>query len=61
MSHAIVKVNDKPNSALYTEYVIDSTSDVSSLPTNVADGSIAYTANLAHIYILKSGTWVEVG
>ena len=61
MSHVIVKVNDKPNNALYTEFIIDSASDVSSLPVDVADGSVAYTANLANIYILKSGTWVEVG
>ena len=61
MSISIVKMNGKPADATLTEYIIDSISDVASLPTNVADGSMAYTADLAYIYLLKNGTWVSAG
>jgi hypothetical protein len=61
MSISIVKINDKPNSADLMEYIMDSVSDVYSLPTDCADGSIAYTANLKYIYILKNGAWTQAG
>lgn len=61
MSISVVKRNDKPNLISLTEFIIDSPSDVNSLPTTVADGSVAYTADLSAIYILKSGRWVENG
>lgn len=61
MSYSIVKVNDQPNNPLLKEFIIDSASDVASLPTDVADGSAAYIKDLSKIYLFKSGTWVEVG
>lgn len=59
MSLSIVKVNGMPNSPTLTEYIIDGPEDINDLPTNVADGSCAYTPDLSHIYNLKSGVWVE--
>lgn len=61
MSYSIVKTNDKPNSPFLKEYILDSASDVATLPTDIADGSSAYTKDLAHIYLFKSGVWEEVG
>ena len=61
MSYSIVKVNDKPASTELIEYILDSASDVSNLPTNVADGSSAYIKDLSKIYLLKDGTWTEAG
>lgn len=61
MSYSIVRVNDQPNSTQLMEYIIDSASDVSALPTNVADGSSAYIKDLSKIYLFKDGTWTEVG
>lgn len=61
MSFSIVKIYDKPVSTQYTEIIMDDSSDVSSLPTNVADGSVAYTADLSSIYLFKSGTWTSTG
>lgn len=61
MSVSVVKINNEPNSPLFKELVMDSTSDVSSLPTDVADGSIAYIKDLSHIYICKDGVWGEAG
>ena len=59
MSYSIVKLNGEPNSPNLMEIIIDSASDVSSLPTNIADGSIAYVSNYSKVYTLKSGVWVE--
>ena len=62
MSYSIVKINDKPNNPLLKEFIIDSASDVATLPTtDVADGSSAYIKDLSKIYLFKSGTWVEAG
>ena len=62
MSYSIVKVNDQPNNPLLKEFIIDSASDVATLPTtDVADGSSAYIKDLSKIYLFKSGTWVEAG
>ena len=58
MSISIVKVQDQPVSTQYTEFIMDSSSDASSLPTNVADGSIAYTSDLSSVYLFKNGSWV---
>ena len=62
MSVHIVKINEQPNSADYVEYMIDSASDVSSLPTNVAPGSFASTTNMLNIYRLSNAkVWTKVG
>ncbi len=62
MSISIVKQNEAPNSIMLMEYMIDAESEISSLPTNIAPGSIAATADLNAIYRLNnSGTWVKVG
>ena len=61
MSYSIVKINDKPNNPLFKEFILDDPSDAVTLPTDVADGSYAYTKDLTHIYIFKSGAWGEVG
>lgn len=40
--------------------VMDSTSDFDNLPTYYAPGSVAYTADGAHLYILSpSKVWTE--
>lgn len=61
MSASLVKINDNPSSADLMEYIMDSASDVQSLSTDCADGSIAYTANLQYVYLLKNGVWVQAG
>ena len=61
MSYSLVKINDYPVSTQLAEYIIDSASDISTLPTDVADGSTAYIKDLSKVYLLKSGTWTEVG
>lgn len=61
MSYSIVRINDEPNSAQFKELIIDAPADVSTLPTDVADGSRAYTKDLSHIYLFKGGAWTEVG
>lgn len=61
MSYSVVKTNDKPDSSLLKEYILDTASDVEDLPIDVADGSSAYVKDLSKIYLLMSGTWVEVG
>lgn len=44
------------------EFLIDSDSDVSSLPTDCIAGSVAYTANLSSVYILSNlKVWTKVG
>lgn len=62
MSFALVRVNGQPNSDKLKEFIIDSESDVSSLPTtDIADGSVAYIKDLSNIYMYKNGSWIEVG
>lgn len=67
----LVKRNDAPNSYSLSEYILRSADRVSSLPTSTqtgADGeptcypgSVAYTGDLEHIYILSpDDTWKEV-
>lgn len=56
MSVSLVKINDKPNSEKYKEFIMDSESDV--LPvTDVADGSIAYVSDLSKFFVFKNGQW----
>ena len=59
MSFSVVKINGDPNSPDLKEFIMDSSTDASSLPTDVADGSVAYTSDLSKVYVFKSGTWVE--
>lgn len=61
LSYSIVKVYGMPVDTELTEFIIDSSNDVDSLPTDIADGSSAYTKDLSKIYLLKDGTWTEVG
>jgi hypothetical protein len=61
MSFSIVTVNGKPNSQDLKTIIMDSESDLSILPLDVADGSSAYTKDLSHIYNFLNGTWVEAG
>lgn len=60
MGYSVVKINGMPTSTQLVEYIIDSESDISSLPTGVADGSTAYTKDLSKIYLFKNGSWTEV-
>lgn len=61
MSYSVVRVDDEPNNPLLKEFIIDSALDVITLPTDVADGSYAYTKDLAHVYMFKGGSWGEAG
>lgn len=62
MSFSVVRINGEPNSDKLKEFIIDSASDVSSLPVvDVADGSVAYIKDLSSVYIFKDGQWAEVG
>lgn len=67
----IIRANDKSNSTALMEFLIESTSEVASLPTNSSDGadglrrcypgSVAYTPDLEHIYLLgQDDVWHEV-
>lgn len=61
MSFSLVKINDKPNAQNLKEYIMDSVSDVPRLPVDCADGSVAYTKNLSHVYTFLNGEWTEAG
>ena len=62
MNLKAIKLNGNPNSADYMEYLIDSPSDISSLPVDIAPGSVAATASYDYIYRLNNNkTWVRVG
>ena len=67
----MVRRNDKPNSVSVSEYIILSASDVKDLPTSTkpgADGSptcypgsIAYTPDVEHVYMLgPDDVWAEL-
>lgn len=44
------------------EVLIDSSSDLSSLPDDLAPGSMAYTASLSDMYMKAiNGTWTQIG
>ena len=68
MSYEIVKAGNKQASR-YREFIINSESDVSTLPTSTpnsdgevaAPGSVAYTKDLSHAYMLgPDDVWREV-
>ena len=68
MSHALVPQNE-PVRTLRTateklkgEYVVDSVADLTNITALCAPGSIAYTPNLASIWMLAPDgtTWTEV-
>lgn len=61
MSIGLIRVNGEPNSPDLKEYIMDSVSDVSSLPTDCADGSVAYTKDFSSFYTFFNGTWTEAG
>ena len=61
----LIRRNDRPDSDILSEYVLRNTSDVASLPTSTTPGwdgekelepcyagSVAYTPDLANIYVL---------
>lgn len=65
MAYAVVKSinNDHEWDAdkQTVEVLVSSSSEVSSLPTRFAPGSVAYTADLNYIAIkAPNGTWTEV-
>jgi len=58
-SYYAAAVNDAGEQARV--FIIDSASDVATLPTDVIPGSMARTADFSLIYSLSNnGTWVEV-
>ena len=63
MAYVVVKSNRGVEESLdKTEFLIDSSSDVSNLPDNAAPGSMAYTASLSDMYMKSaSGTWTKIG
>ena len=60
----IVKTGGKGHPFRYREFLISSSTDVADLPTAesaVAPGSLAYTQDLAHTYLVgPDGVWREV-
>ena len=66
MSVKMVKRGGDGHEENYKEFLISSASDVSDLPTGATDpaaapGSVAYTQDMEHTYLLGSdNTWREV-
>lgn len=69
MSIAIVQEGGPGKAPTYREFLISSASDVANLPTTVRNasgevagaGSVAYTNDMAHTYMLgNDDTWREV-
>ena len=66
MSIHLVKWGGDGHESNYKEFLMDSTSDLSQLPTGLTDppatpGSLAYTKDLEHTYMLSNdNTWQEV-
>ena len=70
----LIRRNDRPDSDILSEYVLRNTSDVASLPTSTTPGwdgekelepcyagSVAYTGDVAHIYMLGvDDVWREI-
>lgn len=66
---SIVKILDKYNQSKIKEYLLDSPEALADLPTSTdkksqhdvaSPGSVAYTADLNHIWILNNNNqWVE--
>ena len=63
MAYKIMKsTSGVVDSAEKCEVMVESSSDLSSLPDNLAIGSTAYTADLTSIWIKAlDGTWTKVG
>lgn len=60
MSYSIMKQNDN-TSPYVTEFVVDTVSDLSDLPTSVAPGSTCLIANSSQVYVLNNAReWVEL-
>ena len=58
MSYTIVKRGEGYESSMNVSIIMESSSDVASLPTDVAPGSIAYTADLGTMAIFGlDGSW----
>ena len=69
MGYKVVVIGGPGKDTKYREYVMDSESDKANLPGLTANsngeisapGSVAYTADMAHSYVLSpSGSWTEV-
>lgn len=59
--NTIVKLNDKTGAANHVEVLVDSSSDLTALAGKVTPGSIAYTADLANVWMLNNNhEWVAV-
>lgn len=63
MAYKIVKsAGGVPESAEKVEVLIESSSDLSSLPDDIAPGSVAYTASMSAMYMKAiDGTWTQIG
>jgi len=63
MAFEIVKSSSGvPEAANRCEVLIDSASDLSSLPKELAAGSVAYTASMSAMYMKAiDGTWTQIG
>lgn len=67
----LIRENDKLNSTATSEFLVESAADVLSLPTSTTEGanglrkcyfgSVAYTPDLLHIYMLgQDDVWHEL-
>lgn len=63
MAYKIVKsAGGVPESAEKVEVLIESSSDLASLPDDIAPGSVAYTASMSAMYMKAiDGTWTQIG
>ncbi len=63
MAFQIVKSNHGvPEAQEKCDVLIDSASDLTDLPEDLSPGSIAYTANMANMYMKAiDGTWTQIG
>lgn len=63
MAYQIVKsAGGVPESSDKCEVLIESASDLTNLPEEIAPGSVAYTASLSLMYMKGiDGTWTQIG
>ena len=63
MAYQIIKSGGGvPESSEKCEVMIESAGDLSSLPKDLAPGSVAYTASLSLMYMKDlDGTWTQIG
>ena len=63
MAFKIIKsAGGVPESSEKCEVMIESSSDIDSLPEDLAPGSVAYTASLSLMYMKGlDGTWSQIG